>query len=69
MVKRRLLVLDLKSKGLIIIEGKRNNRHAKIVNPFNGCKAPLPRHREIDFFTAKSIYKELGLEIPNSLKR
>lgn len=54
---------------MIIDEGKRNNRHARVVNPSNGMKAPLARYREISFFTVKALYKELGLEVPDNLNR
>ena len=69
MVKRRDIINDLKNKGMIINEGKRNNRHAKIINPYNNLKAPLARHREISFFTVKVLYSELGLDEPTNLKR
>lgn len=69
MVKRREIINDLKSKGLIVDEGKRNNRHAKVINPFNNLKAPLARHREISYFTVKELYKELGLDEPINLHR
>lgn len=69
MVKRRDIIKDLLSKGMIIDEGKRNNRHARVVNPSNGMKAPLARHREISFLTVKALYKELDLEVPDNLNR
>jgi hypothetical protein len=68
-VKRRDIIKDLLNKGMIIDEGKRNNRHARVTNPWNGLKAPLARHREISFYTVKALYKELGLEEPVNLKR
>ena len=69
MVKRRDIIKDLLNKGMIIDEGKRNNRHARVTNPWNGLKAPLARHREISFYTVKALCKELGLEEPANLKR
>ncbi len=69
MVKRRDIIHDLEKQGMIINEGKRNNRHAKIINPFNDHKAPLARHRELSYFTVKALYKELGLKEPLNLKR
>lgn len=69
MVKRRDIVNDLIKQGMIVDEGKRNNRHAKIINPFNNKKAPLARHRELAYFTVKALYKGLGLNEPKNLKR
>ena len=67
MVKRRDIVADLNKNGATIIEGKRNNRHAKIV--YNSHKVPLPRHREISNYTAKEIYSQLGLPFPKHLSK
>ena len=67
MVKRRDIVSDLTKLGATIIEGKRNNRHAKVV--LNNRKAPLPRHREVTFYTLKELYKQLGLDAPNHLTK
>lgn len=67
MVKRRDIVADLNKQGATIIEGKRNNRHAKIV--YKSRKAPLPRHKEIAFQTAKQIYLQLGLPFPKHLSK
>lgn len=60
MVKRRDLLKDLKKKGMIVDE--HGGRHAKLLNPKNNLTAPLPRHKEINDFTAKEIYKQLGLK-------
>lgn len=59
MVKRRDLLKELKKKGIKIDES--GGRHAKLLNPNNQRTAPLPRHTEIDDFTAKEIRKQLGL--------
>ena len=69
MVKRRDVVNDLKKLGMIIDEGKRNNHHAKVINPYTNLKAPLARHRELSFFTVKEIYKQLGLDESRNLTR
>lgn len=60
MVKRRDLLKDLKKKGIKLNE--HGGRHAKLTNPENNRTAPVPRHKEIDDFTAKEIYKQLGLK-------
>lgn len=69
MVKRRDIVRDLKGLGMIVDEGKRSNRHAKITNPFNNREAPLARYRELNYYTVTALYKELGLKEPVNLKR
>lgn len=60
MVKRRDLLKDLKRNGIVVNE--HGGRHAKLINPNKNLSAPLPRHKEIDNFTAKEIYKQLGLK-------
>lgn len=60
MVKRRDLLKDLKKRGIEVDE--HGGRHAKLINPKNNLTAPLPRHVEIDDFTAKEIIKQLGLK-------
>lgn len=59
MVKRRDLLKELGKYGVLLID--HGGRHAKLINPRNNRKAPLPRHREIDDFTAKQIWKQLDL--------
>lgn len=60
MVKRRDLLKDLKKRGIQVDE--HGGRHAKLTNPKNNQTAPIPRHNEINDFTAKEIYKQLGLK-------
>lgn len=60
MVKRRDFLKKLKKLGIMIDE--HGGRHAKLLNPINQKIAPLPRHTEIDDFTAKEILKQLGLK-------
>ncbi|NVO88937.1 type II toxin-antitoxin system HicA family toxin [Lactobacillus rhamnosus] len=60
MVKRRDLLKDLKKQGIQVDE--HGGRHAKLINPLNNQTAPLPRHTEIDNYTAKEIKKQLGLK-------
>lgn len=60
MVKRRDLLKNLKKKGIQINE--HGGRHAKLTNPTNNQTAPLPRHKEMDTYTAGEIYKQLGLK-------
>jgi predicted RNA binding protein YcfA (HicA-like mRNA interferase family) len=60
MVKRRDLLKDLKKRGVNVNE--HGGRHAKLLNPKNNLTAPLPRHTEVDDYTAKEIYKQLGLK-------
>ena len=59
MVKRRDFLKELHRNGIIVLE--HGGRHAKLLNPRNHKTAPIPRHGEINDFTAKQIRKQLGI--------
>ncbi|MDI6733002.1 MAG: type II toxin-antitoxin system HicA family toxin [Planctomycetota bacterium] len=60
-MKRKGLIRYLTEKGCIFEhEGK---KHTLFYNPQNGRSATVPRHNEINTFTAKGICKDLGIEV------
>ncbi len=63
-MKRRDLIRHLQREGCRIErEGK---SHTVYVNPKTGVSASVPRHREINTFTARGVCKDLGVRIPES---
>lgn len=59
-MKRRDIDKKLKAAGWIITPGKKHDMAKHPDKP--GIKIPLPRHKEINEYTAKGILKEAGLE-------
>jgi len=59
-MKRRELIRQLEQAGCVLL--RPGSRHDIYVNPKNGLKQPVPRHREVDNALAKHIRKYLGLE-------
>ncbi len=58
-VKRRDLINRLEKEGWKLTSGA---KHDMMKNPSKpGVKIPMPRHTEIDEYTAKGIFKEAGL--------
>lgn len=58
-MKRRDLIKKLEEAGWSITDGA---KHDMAKNPsYPGVKIPVPRHKEIDDYTAKGILKEAGL--------
>ncbi len=55
-MKRTDLIKLLKQHGAIFNEG---GKHTKVY--LNGKQSTIPRHREINEFTAQAILKQLGL--------
>lgn len=56
-MKRADLVKLLKSKGATFTEG---SKHTKVY--LNGKQTTIPRHNEVNEFTAKAIIKQLEAE-------
>ncbi len=59
-MKRRVLDKKLKSAGWEITSGKKHDMAKHPNKP--GIKIPLPRHKEINEYTADGILKEAGLK-------
>ena len=60
-MKRTELLRHLIKNGCILErEGK---KHTLFYNPDSGSSATVPRHREINTFTARGICKDLGISI------
>lgn len=58
-MKRRDLIKRLEKEGWELSSG---TKHDMVKSPNNpGIKIPIPRHTEIDEYTAKEILKEAGL--------
>jgi len=60
-VKRHELIKHLQAQGCIW--DREGGRHTIYVNPKNGSKAPVPRHGEIDNRLARSICRQLGINL------
>jgi mRNA interferase HicA len=61
-MKRQDLVKHLLSHGCILLREGRS--HSVWFNPANGNQTTVPRHREINEYTAKGICKQLGIPSP-----
>ncbi|MCK4576131.1 type II toxin-antitoxin system HicA family toxin [candidate division WOR-3 bacterium] len=60
-MKRKALIQYLIKNGCVIErEGK---KHTLYYNPTTNKSATIPRHREINTFTAKAICKDLGIPV------
>ncbi|MBA7606097.1 hypothetical protein ES703_13236 [subsurface metagenome] len=60
-MKRKILIQYLVKNGCVIErEGK---KHTLYYNPATNKSATIPRHREINTFTAKAICKDLGIPV------
>ncbi len=60
-MKRKTLIQYLIKNGCVIErEGK---KHTLYYNPATSKSATIPRHREINTFTAKAICKDLGIPV------
>lgn len=61
-MKRTDLIKHLKAHGCRLLrEGK---GHSIWVNPANDKQSAVPRHREIDDYTARAICRQLGIPEP-----
>ena len=60
-MKRKYLIRKLKKAGWVISRG--GAKHDMATHPDRpGFKLPIPRHTEINEYTAKRILKEAGIE-------
>jgi len=59
-MKRSELIRQLTGAGCFL--DRHGSKHDIYVNPENGKKQPVPRHREIDDDLAKHIRKYLGIK-------
>jgi len=60
-MKRKLFLKFLTENGCILErEGK---KHTLFYNPTTNKSATVPRHREINTFTARAICRDLGIAI------
>mgnify|MGYP000133265787 CR=1 FL=1 len=58
-MKRRDLIKKLESAGYKL--ARNGNEHDVYLNPATGKQAVVPRHREINELTAKTILKKAGI--------
>jgi mRNA interferase HicA len=56
------LVTYLRRHGCEVL--REGGRHTVYINPANGQKAAVPRHKEIKSTTAREIAKALGIPLP-----
>jgi len=61
-MRHRELIEHLRLHGCEIL--REGGRHTVYVNPANGRKAAVPRHKEIKTPTAREIAKALGIPLP-----
>lgn len=61
-MKRKDLVKHLRQQGCELLREGRS--HSVWVNPANDQQASVPRHREINDYTAGSICRQLGIAAP-----
>ena len=61
-MKRNDLVKHLRRQGSQLLREGRS--HSVWVNPANQQQASLPRHREINEYTARAICRQLGIPEP-----
>ncbi|MDO8136943.1 MAG: type II toxin-antitoxin system HicA family toxin [Candidatus Brocadiales bacterium] len=59
-MKRRELIRELEKAGCYL--NRHGGKHDIYVNPKNGRKAPIPRHREIKESLCELIKKQLGIK-------
>ena len=58
-MKREAFLRELRRAGCVL--DRHGGRHDLYVNPANGRKAPIPRHREIKESLVALIRKQLGV--------
>ncbi|MDA8021114.1 MAG: type II toxin-antitoxin system HicA family toxin [Thermoanaerobaculia bacterium] len=59
-MKRRAFLRELRRAGCTL--DRHGGRHDLYLNPANGRKAPVPRHREIRDSLCRLIRRQLGLD-------
>jgi hypothetical protein len=62
-VKREDLLRHLRRHGCRPL--REGSRHSVWTNSANGRQASIPRHREINDYTARSICRQLGIPEPS----
>ncbi len=63
-MKRQALEEHLRRHGCIF--NKHGKKHDHWINPITLAQAPIPRHDEIKFGTARNICRDLGVPDPPS---
>ncbi len=58
-MKRQQFIQELERAGCVL--HRHGGRHDIYLNPANGSKAPVPRHREIKDSLCRLIRRQLGL--------
>ena len=61
-MKRQDLIRHLQRHGCLLLREGRG--HSVWVNPANGMQSTVPRHREINDYTARGICRQLGIPEP-----
>ena len=61
-MKRRDLLRHLQQHGCRLL--REGGEHSIWENPANGRRTSIPRHREINDFTAKRICQQLNIPLP-----
>jgi len=61
-VKRKELVKHLRGHGCELLREERS--HSVWTNPANDQQTSVPRHREINDYTARGICRQLGIPEP-----
>ncbi len=59
-MKRKALIRFLKQNGCVL--EREGGKHSVFYNPESNCSTTVPRHQEINTFTARGICRDL--EIP-----
>jgi len=62
-VKRRALERHLRDHGCI--RAREGSRHVIWLNPATGASATVPRHREVNTYTARGICRDLDIPPPS----
>lgn len=62
-MKRPDLLLHLRQQGCQLLRD--GGEHSIWENPSNGRRISIPRHRQINDFTAASICRQLGVPFPS----
>jgi mRNA interferase HicA len=60
-MKRKNLIKHLLENGCIL--EREGSKHSLFYNPEINKSATVPRHKEINTFTAKGICRDLGIQI------
>ncbi|HEX4416020.1 MAG TPA: type II toxin-antitoxin system HicA family toxin [Lacipirellulaceae bacterium] len=61
-MKRKDLLKHLRCHGCELLREGRS--HSVWVNPANGLQATIPRHREVNAYTARGICRQLSVREP-----